>query len=103
MKRLPIHISADRIASFCEQHHISKLSLFGSVLREDFGPESDVDVLVEFEEGFVPGFIRLHALEKELSTLMENRELDLVTPKSLNHRIRDQILNEARIQYVKEE
>lgn len=103
MKRLPIHIPTDQITHFCEQHHILKLALFGSVLREDFGPESDVDVLVEFEEGFVPGFIRLHELEKELSALMENRELDFVTPKSLNHRIRDQILSEARVQYVKEE
>lgn len=102
MLSLPLHISQDQIASFCKKHHIHKLALFGSVLRKDFHDNSDIDVLVEFEEGFVPGFIRLHELEKELSSLMDGRELDLVTPKGLNHRLRNKILDEAEVQYAKE-
>lgn len=56
MKRQNIEISHDKIVDFCHRHHICKLSLFGSVLRDDFGPDSDIDVLVEFEPGHIPGF-----------------------------------------------
>lgn len=101
MSSSAIQIPRDKISQFCQRHHIAKLALFGSVLRKDFGPGSDIDVLVEFEEGHVPGFIRLYQLEKELSQIMGHRELDLVTPKTLNYRIRDQILNTAEVQYVK--
>lgn len=55
----------EQIAQFCERHHIRRLSLFGSVLRGDFGPQSDIDVLVEFESGHVPGFFRLFDMEEE--------------------------------------
>ena len=65
--------SREQIAAFCERHHIRKLSLFGSVLREDFRPESDVDVLVEFQPGCVPGYFRLFDLEQELSGLFGGR------------------------------
>lgn len=63
-----IEISHERIAAFCRQHHIRKLAFFGSVLREDFRANSDVDVLVEFEPGFVPG-LEFFALEDELRNL----------------------------------
>ncbi|MBA3425649.1 MAG: nucleotidyltransferase domain-containing protein, partial [Rubrobacter sp.] len=65
-----IAVSPDELADFCRCHHIRKLSFFGSVLRKDFGPESDVDVLVEFEPGHVPGFIRLFEIEQEFSSLI---------------------------------
>ena len=97
---MPARIPVDRekIAEFCRRNHIRRLALFGSVLRDDFGPDSDVDVLVEFETGRVPGlaFIRL---EHELSELL-GRRVDLVTPKFLNERIRDRVLRDADIQYA---
>ncbi len=98
---MPADIEVDRaaLAEFCRANHIRKLSLFGSVLRDDFGPESDVDVLVEFEPGRVPGygFIRI---QRELSAFVGGRKVDLLTPKSINKRIRDKALAEAEVQYV---
>ncbi len=94
-----IQIDQERLASFCKKHHIRKLSLFGSVLRNDFGPESDVDILVEFEPGHMPGlgFIRI---QDELSQLLGGRKVDLVTIKALNHRLRDKVLASSEIQYA---
>lgn len=95
-----ITVSKDELANFCRRHHIRKLSFFGSVLREDFGPESDVDVLVEFEPGHVPGFLRLFEIEQEFSALIGGAKPDFVTFKSLNHRIQDRVLSEAEVQYA---
>jgi len=95
-----IPIDREKIAEFCRANGILKLSLFGSVLRDDFNPDSDVDVLVEFEPERVPGFIRLYQIEQELSALVGGRKLDMVTPKFLNRRIRDRVLAEAQVQYV---
>lgn len=95
-----INVPRDRLADFCRRHHIRRLSFFGSVLREDFGPESDVDVLVEFEPGHVPGFIRLFEMEREFSALIDGAKPDFVTFKSLNHRIQDRVLAEAEVQYA---
>ncbi|MFP5285126.1 MAG: nucleotidyltransferase family protein [Thermoanaerobaculia bacterium] len=89
----------EQLADFCRRNHIRRLSLFGSVLREDFGPESDIDILVEFEPGHVPGF-RFIRLQEELSQLFGGRPVDLVTPKFLNHRIRNEVLKSAQVQYV---
>lgn len=75
MKDGEMRPSRQQSAEFCQRHHICKLSLFGSVLREDFGPHSDVDVLVGFELGHVPGFFRLFDLEEELSGLFGGRKL----------------------------
>ena len=97
-----IPVDRERVADFCRRHHIRKLSLFGSVLREDFTPESDVDVLVEFEPGHVPGFIRLSRMQDELSTLLGGHEVDLLTPKFINRRIRARVLAEAEVQYAEE-
>ena len=88
------------IASFCRRNHIRRLALFGSVLRSDFRPDSDVDVLVEFEPSYHVGFIQLVQIEDELSKIAGGRKIDLVTPKFLNHRIRDHILKEAQVQYA---
>ena len=76
-----------RIASFCRQHHVRKLALFGSVLRDDFSPTSDVDVLVEFEAGHIPGFAFID-LQDELSAIL-GRSVDLQTPGSLSRYFRD--------------
>ena len=92
-------IDRDAIAAFCERHHIARLALFGSVLRDDFDAESDVDVLVEFQPGHVPG-LSFVSMERELSGLLQGRRVDLITPKFLNVRIREQVLREAQPLYV---
>ncbi len=101
MQNAGMQPSRDRIAEFCERHHIRKLSLFGSVLRQDFGPGSDVDVLVEFEPGHVPGFFRLFDLEEELSALFGGRKVDLRTPRDLSRYFRDEVLARAEVQYAR--
>ena len=95
------HISIDReaVSAFCRRHHIARLALFGSVLRDDFRPDSDVDVLVEFQPGHVPG-LRFVSMEQEFSELLHGRRVDRVTPKFLNPRIRDQVLSSAESLYV---
>lgn len=100
MAKARIEIPKDKLAEFCRQHHIRKLSLFGSVLRDDFRPDSDVDVLVEFEPEHVPGFLGLHELEQQLSDLLDGLEIDLITEKFLNRRIRDRVLADAEVQYA---
>src|SRR5262245_8939920 len=94
--RIPIDRQA--IATFCRKHHIRRLSLFGSVLREDFGPESDVDVLVEFEPGHVPG-LAFFSIQEELGTLLR-RKVDLNTPGFLSSYFRDRVLAEAEPVYA---
>ena len=88
------------IAAFCRRHHIRKLALFGSVLHGDARPESDLDVLVEFEPGHVPGLIRLAGMELELSKLTGGRKVDLNTPRCLSRFFRDEVLTEAESLYV---
>ena len=95
-----IPIDRKSLAALCRRHHIRRLSLFGSVLRPDFRPESDVDVLVEFEPGQVPGFLALHEIETELSELLSGRKVDLVTQRSLNRRLRDRVLATAQVEYA---
>jgi uncharacterized protein len=100
MKVKNIKIPTDEISTLCQRWHIDKLSLFGSVLRDDFTVNSDIDVLVEFQAGATPGFLRLHQIQEELSGLLEHRRIDLVTLKFLNHRIRDRVLATAEVCYV---
>ncbi|MEM7771480.1 MAG: nucleotidyltransferase family protein [Cyanobacteria bacterium P01_A01_bin.37] len=95
-----MEIPVDQISVLCKQWHIAKLSLFDSVLRDDFLLTSDIDVLVEFEPGFTPGFFKLYQIQEELSALFDNRPIDLVTPKFLNQRIRDRVLATAEVCYV---
>ncbi len=92
-----IEISSERIAEFCTRHRIRQLALFGSVLRPDFRPESDVDVLVEFELGAAVGFFGLARLERELSTILGGRRVDLRTPQDLSKYFRDSVIDEAYI------
>lgn len=93
-----LNIPSDAVRDFCHRHHIQKLSIFGSALRPDFGPDSDVDVLVEFEEGHTPG-LAFFDMEIELSRIL-GRTVDLNTPGFLSHFFRDRILREAEVQYA---
>jgi predicted nucleotidyltransferase len=98
MTRAQIDLPRDKIAVFCRTHHIRRLAVFGSVLRPDFRPDSDIDVLVEFEPGHVPG-LGFFRLEEELSRLL-GRKVDLNTPEFLGPRLRDNVLREAQTQYA---
>ena len=88
-----------KIADFCRCSHIVRLSFFGSVLRDDFGPDSDVDVLVEFESGYHIGLIGLAGLEIELSEIL-GRKADLRTPQDLSRYFRDRVVSQAEVQYA---
>jgi predicted nucleotidyltransferase len=91
---LAIEVPPDEIAAFCRKWGIRRLSFFGSVVRDDFGPDSDVDVLVEFH-GRTPGVRFFHTVPQELSTILGGRRVDLLTPDSLSRWIRDEVLAEA--------
>lgn len=95
--RMPI--MTDQVADFCRRHYIRKLSLFGSAVRDDFKPGSDIDVLVEFAEGHTPGWAIVD-IEEEFSALCGGRKVDLVNPKYLNRHLRDRILAEAQVIYA---
>lgn len=86
------------LTEFCQRHHINWLAVFGSVLRDDFTPGSDIDFLVEFEPGHVPGLIRLAGMELELSELI-GRKADLRTPQDLSRYFRDEVVASAVVQY----
>jgi predicted nucleotidyltransferase len=92
-----ITIPRDAVDEFCRRHHIRRLALFGSLLRDDFGPDSDVDVLVEFEPGHTPG-LAFFTMQDELSGLL-GRPVDLNTPQCLSKYFRDAVLSEAEVQY----
>lgn len=93
-----IEIPKEAVAEFCRRHGIRRLSLFGSVLRDDFRPDSDVDVLVEFQPGKVIGWDIIH-IEEELSQILGGRKVDMVNPKFLIPRLKDRILSSAQVQY----
>ena len=94
-----IKIPYERVAEFCERHGIRKLSLFGSVIRDDFTPDSDVDVLVEFLPGKTPGFAFYSDLPRELSEIV-GRDVDMNTPQDLSRYFRREVLDEAEEIYV---
>jgi uncharacterized protein len=97
MNRVRIQIPKERITDFYQRHHIRKLAIFGSALRDDFGPDSDVDVLVEFEPGHVPG-LAFFGIEQELSAILD-RKVDLSTAGFLSPEIRAVVLKKE-VQYV---
>ena len=100
MSNSKIRIPGKQIAEFCKKNHIRKLSLFGSVLRDDFSSESDIDFLVEFETGKVPGLIGLSRMERELSKILSGRKVDLRTPQDLSKYFRKEVLACAEVQYA---
>jgi uncharacterized protein len=89
----------DELVAICRRHHIRRLALFGSALRDDFGPHSDIDLLVEFEPGTTVGF-RIFRVEEELSALFGGRKVDLVNPKYLNRWIKNEVLTSAEEIYA---
>jgi predicted nucleotidyltransferase len=93
-------LDAAQIEAFCRRHHIRSLALFGSVLRDDFRPDSDVDVLIEFEPGQTVGLFRLVGMEQELTEIV-GRKVDLRTPGDLSHYFRQQVLDNAEVLYVR--
>lgn len=99
-KNVNIELPKDKLILFCKKYHIRKLSFFGSVLRDDFGQGSDVDILVEFELGKTPSFFRLFDMEDELSAMLGGRKVDLRTPEDLSRYFRDRVLATAVVQYA---
>jgi uncharacterized protein len=97
MKYHDVEIPGRTIEEFCRRNHIRRLALFGSILREDFGPKSDVDLLVIFEPGATPGFGFI-GIQDELSEIL-GRPVDLQTPASLSKYFRDKVLREAEAVY----
>src|SRR5208337_1639387 len=87
------------LEQFCVRHHITKLSFFGSILRDDFNEKSDVDVLVEFEKGHVPGFFKLIEMEDELSVILGGRKPDIRTSEDLSRYFRKEVVESALVQY----
>jgi hypothetical protein len=100
MDRQRPDIPKDLIAEFCRKHHIRRLSIFGSYLREDFGPESDIDFLVEFEPEHIPGLIKFAGMERELSELLGGRKVDMRTALDLSRYFRDEVVASAEVQYA---
>ncbi|MHB0915212.1 MAG: nucleotidyltransferase family protein [Thermoleophilia bacterium] len=97
MKRHGIEIPEDKLRAFCVRNHIRKLSFFGSFLRQDFKQSSDIDVLVEFESGHVPG-LAFFSMEEELSELIGHK-VDLNTPRFLSRYFRNKVIDEAQVLY----
>lgn len=94
-----IDLDQAAVDAFCRKHGLRKLSLFGSVLRDDFRPDSDVDVLVEFRQGVRAGYMTMAAMERELSALL-GRRVDLRTPAELSRYFRDDVLQAAEVRYA---
>ena len=93
-----VAIPKEQIAAFCRRHHIRRLSLFGSVLRDDFRSDSDIDVLVEFEPGHTPGFAFI-SMQDELSQIL-GRKVDLNTPQCVSRHFRGRVVAESETQYA---
>ena len=100
MSNPKIKIPGEKIAEFCKRNHIRKLSLFGSILRDDFSSGSDIDFLVEFKAGKVPGLIGISRMERELSEILGGRKVDLRTPQDLSKYFRDDVLAHAEVKYA---
>jgi predicted nucleotidyltransferase len=99
MTQLPFSIPSKALGAFCRRNHIRRLAVFGSALRSDVRPESDIDLLVEFDLDHVPGFLRLARMEREMSELFGGRKVDLRTPDDLSRYFRADVLANARIIY----
>jgi predicted nucleotidyltransferase len=97
-----IAVDKEQIREFCRKHHIRWIALFGSALRKDFSPESDVDVLVEFDPDHVPGLLGMMRLARELQALLGGRPVDLRTPRDLSRYFRDEVLRQAKVLYAEE-
>ncbi|MBI5524177.1 MAG: nucleotidyltransferase family protein [Desulfarculus sp.] len=103
-QKRPLHgikVSRQSLAGFCQRHGVARLGFFGSVLRDDFRPDSDLDVLIEFLPGRGAGYLRMAAMEQELSALL-GRKVDLRTPGELSAYFREEVMKESAVQYSQE-
>jgi len=98
MNRLPL--DHETLVRLCRRHHIRRLSMFGSMLRGEGRPDSDVDLLVEFETGKAPGLLGLAGIEAELSALLGERRVDLRTARDLSRHFRSEVIRTAEVQYA---
>ncbi len=96
---MKIGLPREPLVEFCRRHHIRRLAVFGSALREEFGPDSDIDILVEFAPDHIPSLFGMARLERELSLLL-GRKVDLRTPEDLSRYFREEVLKEAEVQYA---
>ena len=94
-----VELDKEKIADFCRKRHIRRLALFGSALRPDFRPDSDIDLLVEFEPGHTPGLFGIARMERELSALLDGRKADLRTPEDLSRYFRQEVVEQAEVAY----
>ncbi len=101
MGKLPVVIPKEKLAEFCKRNHIRKLSIFGSALRENLGPDSDIDLLVEFDPDNIPGLIRLAGMENELSEIL-GRKVDIRTAQDLSRYFRQDVIKSSEVQYAEE-
>ena len=95
-----VSVSRDALAAFCQEYGIKRLAVYGSALGDDFGPGSDIDVLVEFEPDRIPGLLGIAGMELELSVLFSGRKVDLRTPEDLSRYFRQDVLDTAEVQYA---
>ena len=99
MYNLTDYIYKQELEAFCLKHHIIKMSLFGSALRDELSPDSDIDILVEFDKNHIPGLLDIAGIEIELSDRL-GRKVDLRTPAELSRYFRDDVLKQARVEYA---
>ena len=93
-----ISVDQKRLEDFCRKNHIRQLALYGSVLHDDFGSESDIDVLVEFDHAHIPGLFKIAGLERALSEILGHHKVDLRTPEDLSPYFRQDVLDQAQVQ-----
>ena len=96
-----VSVSKTILISFCQEHGIRRLAVFGSALRDDFGPDSDIDLLVEFEPDRIPGLLGVAGMELTISELFAGRKVDLRTAEDLSPYFRQEVLARAEVQYEK--
>lgn len=99
MFKLTDYIAKGELESFCHRNHITKMYLFGSALHDELKPDSDIDILVEFDKNHIPGLIDLAGMEIKLSEIL-GRKVDLRTPAELSRYFRDDVLKNARVEYA---
>jgi uncharacterized protein len=92
------YMPQERVTEFCQRNYVKKLALFGSAIKGELRPDSDIDILVQFEEGHVPGYFRLCEMENELTDII-GRQVDLRTPEELSKYFRNDVVKSAKVQY----
>jgi predicted nucleotidyltransferase len=95
-----VKIQKNKLIAYCKKNHIKKLAFFGSLLRESFNLESDIDILVEFEDEYIPGLFDLVRMEEELSSLFKGQKVDLRTPNDLSRYFRKKVIRNAEVLYA---